>query len=107
MTATVQDHMTYIVLCAARNGCTYLPERKLSDLDFKTTVSDIATGQIEDMVQVLEINPVEHTCSDVTEEVALAVVSYWADEREPLTHSQYAFVERYAGVRTALHFGRA
>lgn len=107
MPATLKDQMSYIVLCASRDGGTCVAERDIADLDFKTTVADIATGQIEDMVQVIECNPVEGTCLDVTEEAALAVVSYWADENEPLTRWKYDFVEQYAGVRTAIRFARA
>jgi hypothetical protein len=59
----IEDHMVYFVLCGPG---TWLPERKLSDMDRATTVRDIATGQFEGVVQVLECNPVEGICNDVT-----------------------------------------
>ena len=62
------DRMLYIVFVDHRSGI-YLPERNLVDLDRKTTVQDIATGQIEDVIAVHEYNPVERTSRDVTDDI--------------------------------------
>lgn len=44
-------------------------ERSPADMDRKTTIADIASGQFSEIVQILECNPAEHICSDVTEEL--------------------------------------
>jgi len=63
----IKDHMAYIVLVAHQSG-EYLPEQSVSSLDRATVIKDIADGQYEGLTQVIEINPVEGTCRDVTEE---------------------------------------
>ena len=62
------DRTLYIVFVDHRSGI-YLPERNLCDLDRKTTVQDIATGQIEDVIAVHEYNPAERTSRDVTDDI--------------------------------------
>lgn len=64
----IKDQMTYIAVCSSKTG-NYVRERDVADTDRKTTVADIASGEIEGVVQVLEINPVEHVCSDVTGDI--------------------------------------
>jgi hypothetical protein len=64
----ISDHMIYLVTVAHPGGA-YMPERDVADLDRKTTVQDIATGQFEDVLQVIECNPVEKICHDVTEDI--------------------------------------
>ena len=100
----IEDHTVYIVVCG-RGG--YLPERNLSDLDRATTVRDIAHGQYEDVVQVLECNPAEGICRDVTEDICGEVCDLWADDGEPLTAWQYEFVEFARGTAAANYFARA
>jgi hypothetical protein len=65
------DRMLYIVVCAHRLG-DYLPERNLCDLDLKTTLKDICEGQFKDIKHVYEVNVVEGTSRDVTEDVLRA-----------------------------------
>jgi hypothetical protein len=62
----IEDHMVYFVLCGPG---TYAPERNLSDMDRATTVRDIAKAQYENVIQVLECNPAEHVCNDVTADI--------------------------------------
>ena len=73
----IKDHMAYIVLVAHRSG-EYLPEQNVSSLDRATVVKDIADGQYEDLIQVIELNPVEGTCRDVTEDIAWEVSARWS-----------------------------
>jgi hypothetical protein len=68
MSALNLDRMIYIVILDHRSGA-FLPERNLADLDRKTTVQDIATGQIEDVIAVHEYNPIERTSRDVTDDI--------------------------------------
>jgi hypothetical protein len=102
----ITDQMTYIVICASESG-PYVRERDVSDMGRKTTVADIASGQIEDVVQVLECNPVEHLCSDVTKDIAKDVMTVWAREAQPLRDWQFDFVEQLVSMQAAASFLRA
>lgn len=62
-----QDQMIYFVqVDLGRQGLVWL-ER--SDTSRKDTINDIREGQIVDVTAILECNPVEHICRDVTEEI--------------------------------------
>lgn len=103
---SISDQMIYIVVVAHQGG-DYLPERNVSDLDRKATVKDIADGQYEGVRQVIELNPVEHTSRDVTEDIARDVMTVWANEAEPLLDWQFEFVEQHVGFQAANSFRRA
>lgn len=88
--APIADHMVYVVVCKARSGAFYTAERDLSDCDRSTTISDIISGQFEGWVQVLEVNPVENVCNDVTEaiveEVKREIIRRADVENFPVAH---------------------
>lgn len=100
----IKDHMAYIVVCDSGDGA-YLPERKVSDLDRATVVKDIADGQYEDLRQVIEFNPVEHICNDVTSEImGEAAFEIIKDTHyDDLNDWQRAFVADYAQGALAAH----
>lgn len=100
----IEDHMVYFVLCGPG---TYAPERNLSDMDRATTVRDIATGHFEGVVQVLECNPVEGICRDVTEEIMNAVCERWADDGDEIADWQFNIIEQTRGFEAANAFARA
>jgi len=102
----IKDQMTYIAVCNSKTG-NYVRERDVADTDRRTTVADIASGEIEDVVQILELNPVEGTCRDVTEDIARDVMTAWADDAEPLLCWQYEFVEQFVSMQAAQSFQRA
>lgn len=102
----IKDHMAYIVVCESGDGG-YLPERKVSDLDRATVVKDIADGQYEGLTQVIEINPVEGTCRDVTEDIAWEVSALWSRDGEPLSDWQRDFIEQTIGIAAARAFPEA
>jgi hypothetical protein len=102
----IQDHMSYLVVVAHKDGA-YLPERKLSDLDRATVIKDIADGQYEGLTQVIEFNPAEGICRDVTEDIAREVMTLWARQGEPLRNWQYEFVELHVSMQAAQSFRRA
>lgn len=77
--AKITDQMVYLVV-VAHSGGDYLPEQNVAEMDRKTVVRDIAEAQYEDLIQVLECNPVEGTCRDVTNDIMNAVYELWADE---------------------------
>lgn len=102
----IKDHMAYIVLVAHQSG-EYLPERNLSDLDRATTVKDIAAGQYEDLTQVIECNPAEGICRDVTEDIAWEVSALWSANGEHLSGWKQDFIEQTIGLEAARSFPRA
>lgn len=102
----IKDHMAYIVVCDSSDDA-YLPERKLSDLDRATVIKDIADGQYEGLTQVLEINPTEGTCRDVTEDIVWEVSELWSRDGEHLSDWQQDFIEQIIGLDAASAFPRA
>lgn len=102
----IKDRMVYLVICGHKSG-PYIPERNIADMDRKSIVADIASGKIDDVLQVIEFNPIEGTSRDVTEDIAHDVMTVWADEGEPLLNWQFEFVEQFIGFRAANSFQRA
>ncbi len=102
----ISDRMIYLVTAASKDG-DYLVERHTSDLDRATTIKDIASGEIEDLVQVLECNPVEGTCRDVTSDIARGVMDIWAIEGGELEDWQLDFIELHVSLSAARSFQRA
>lgn len=92
----------YLVLCGQHID-EYAPERDVKDMDRAGTVRDIAEGQFENLTRVLEIG----TGADVTADFAKEVMTVWAERGEPLSYSQYEFVELHVGTRAARSFLRA
>jgi hypothetical protein len=92
----------YLVLCG-RKIDEYAPERDVKDMDRAGTIKDIADGQFENLTRVLEIG----SGADVTADLAKDVMTIWARSGEPLSYSQYQFVELHVGTRAARSFLRA
>jgi hypothetical protein len=103
--SSIKDRMVYVVIVAHESG-DFIPEQPVS-VDRKIVVRDIANGQYEELVQVLECNPVEHICDDKTEDIAWAVSAIWADIGEPLSVWQRDFIEQTIGFAAANAFPRA
>ena len=66
------DRSFYFVMCRAKDGDIYSPERVLKNPDHEISVliEDIATGQIENVLAVFVSNPIEHICDDCSAEIA-------------------------------------
>jgi hypothetical protein len=77
------DRMFYIVVSGHRDG-DYLPERDLSNMDRATTVADIRSGELLNVVHVIEFNIAERIVSDVTEDI-LKAAGKWHDDPRPFT----------------------
>jgi hypothetical protein len=92
----------YLVLCGQHID-EYAPERDVKDMTWAGTVQDVAAGQFENLTRVLEIG----TGADVTDKLAREVSTIWAHSGEPLSYSQYSFVEQTVGTRAARSFVRA
>lgn len=59
------DRMIYFVLCRYRDGLAWA-ERPLDRTHRKDTLEDIMSGELPNVVQVIELNYVEFTSRDVT-----------------------------------------
>lgn len=62
------DTSIFSVICELEN-CLYTPEFELADMRKQILISDIRNGQYEQVKAVLEFNPAEGWCNDITEDV--------------------------------------
>lgn len=69
MPQIIGDEMAYIVFCQDGRFGQYVRERDKADVTRAETVRDVMTGQFDGQLQILEINPVEGTCRDVTDDI--------------------------------------
>lgn len=104
--SSIKDRMVYVVIVAHKSG-DFLPEQNVSEMDRKTVVQKIAECHFEELVQVLECNPVEHICDDVTKDLAWEVSALWSEYGEPLDDWQRDFIEQTIGLEAANAFPRA
>ena len=79
----VQDVFTYFVLADFGKAGLAWVERSVNDADRKTTVADITSGQWGEVMTILECNPAENICNDVTEEL-LREAGRWDEPLEPI-----------------------
>lgn len=109
MSASIQpalnDRMTYIVICSSKKG-PYIRERDIADCSRRETIKDIASGELTDVIQVFEINPVENICNDVTVDIAWGVSEFLAADGEPLNDYQRDYIEQTIGLEAARAFPR-
>ena len=82
----------------------YSTERDLRSMGRETTIRHIAEGQFDGISRIIEVDLAAGTSRDATDEISREVMTRWAHEGEPLTHSQYDFVERFVGVKAARSF---
>lgn len=66
------DRSFYFVLCQYKSGLAWA-EREPANMTRRETVIDIRSGELPDVVRVLECNPVEGICRDVTEDILAEV----------------------------------
>ena len=83
------DRMIYFVLCRYRDGLAWA-ERDAGRTNKRDTLEDICNGALPKVTQVIELNFIEHTSRDVTDEFALAI-------------EQPSFVREAADSLAALH----
>jgi hypothetical protein len=63
-------------------------ETGLADATFERACEDLHSGQFSNPRAVIEFNPVEGRCRDITEEV-MEVVREWRDEAEAKAQADY------------------
>jgi len=66
------DNSFFSVVCEL-NNCLYTPETDLEDMTLRRIVDDVRSGQLENVRAVLEYNPAEGWCADVTDDVFDAI----------------------------------
>ncbi|PVB59343.1 hypothetical protein [Labrenzia sp. 011] len=95
------DRPVFWVICEL-DGTLYLPETELADMSFHRIVGDIRSGQLENVQAVLESNPAEGWCNDITRTVMAAAFPETDDESGGEDWSDYSTERldgRLAGVR--------
>lgn len=60
---------SFFSVIASLGADAYSAERDVSEMSFGQIVRDIADGQIEDVLTVIEFNPVEGWANDVTADI--------------------------------------
>ena len=98
------DTSFFSIICELGNSL-YTPEIDLTDMRRLQLVEDIRNGQIENVRAVLEFNPEEGWCNNITEEVLAAAtdddgsanagsVDNWSDYETECIEAQRAGVRR-------------
>jgi hypothetical protein len=59
------DRDMYLVVLNHANG-PYIPETDLARTGIKIVTEDLMHGQYEDVLAVIEVNPIDHVCREVT-----------------------------------------
>jgi len=75
------DRTFYSVICDL-GKCLYMPETDLADMSLGQIIRDVRSGQLEDVRAVLEFNPAEGWCNDVTGDVLAAACPEEVDPAE-------------------------
>jgi hypothetical protein len=75
------DMSFYSVICELGN-CFYTPETDVSDMRLSRIIEDLQTGQLEKVQAVLEFNPAEGWCNNITGEVLSAAFPETGEDEE-------------------------
>ena len=62
------DTSFFSIICEL-NGAFYTPEFDLADMRMPQVIQDLRSGQFENVHAILEFNPAEGWCNDVTSDV--------------------------------------
>ena len=74
------DRQIYFVFCQYRSGQEWAA-RDPANMSREETLIDIRSGELPSVIQVLECNPVEHICTDVTNDDDFADAITYAEFR--------------------------
>jgi hypothetical protein len=75
----ITDRMLYFVLADFGDAGHAFVETDIARNSLRQVIVDIATGQIKSPIQILECNPSEGTCRDVTSDIAHEVYARLSD----------------------------
>src|SRR5215831_6162053 len=73
------DRMLYFVLADFGSAGHAFIETDIARNSLRQVIVDIATGEIKSPIQILECNPVERICNDVTQDIAREVHARLSD----------------------------
>jgi hypothetical protein len=99
------DRTHFSILCRARDRSIFAAERSGFDLTGRDhVIHDILTGQVSAVERVIAWNPVEHTCDDISEDIARECARLVSDHRigDLIRDDLREFVESHCGVGTVL-----
>lgn len=63
------DTMIYFVQVRLRSGLPIWAERDPANMSRRDTIADLKTGDLANVVTILECNPVENICNNVTDDM--------------------------------------
>lgn len=84
----------------------YTADQRACEMGRATVTKEIAQGQYENVVCILEIDPANGTCRDATKDVAIDVCEIWADCGRELLDWERDFIEEWVGFEAAHAFPR-
>ncbi|WP_305986094.1 hypothetical protein [Roseibium sp. MMSF_3544] len=87
------DTSFFSVVCELGNAL-YTPEIDLTDMRVGQLIEDIRTGQYENVRAVLECNPVEGWCNDITEDVLTAAFPETSDGESHIQEEDWSDYRR-------------
>ncbi|WP_299817603.1 hypothetical protein [uncultured Roseibium sp.] len=76
------DMSFFWVICELE-GSLYLPEADLEGMSLRRIIGDIRSGQIENIQAILETNPAEGWCNDITTDILAAAFPETGPDIEP------------------------
>lgn len=91
------DRSFYSVICDL-GKCLYTPEIELDEMSLPQIIRDVRAGQLENVRAILEFNPAEGWCNDVTGDVLAAafpavnetVETDWSDYQDERLDGHHA-----------------
>lgn len=93
------DVSMFSIICEL-GDCLYQAETELHDMKLHRIIDDISKGQFENVKAVLEFNPVEGWCNDITDDVLNAVTAL---DEEPVRGNPANYsTERIDGKRAGV-----
>lgn len=85
----------YFIEARFHTGCAFV-ERASNDMTYAETLRDIATGQVSDVVRVIEVNPTEFSSRDISEDLALDIIRNLSRDGDPVRPFLRPFLETHA-----------
>lgn len=87
----------HLIECRSQSFGSYFAERSTQETIRDNTVNDLASGQVDNAVRVLELDPAAGTCRDVSVEVARDVLAQGIDHGL-VGRDAMAFIERHLTI---------
>ncbi|MCV0427168.1 MAG: hypothetical protein K5905_17035 [Roseibium sp.] len=95
------DTSFFSIICEL-NGALYTPEFDLTDMRISQIIQDLRSGQFENVHAILEFNPAEGWCNDVTSDVLTAAFEEETDINPEVENWPEYSRERIDGQRAGI-----